>query len=241
VAVAETVRREHPPHDDHRGALDPGGKHLCGDIAERAAQQDLVLLAREGDHGRRAVGSVMRRQFADDVLDPLHGQVHHERGTGGPEGGQVLARRHRRRAVRDAGEDDGLADAGHGELAPQGGGGGRERGHARGDVVGDAGPVEATGLLGDGAEDRRVARAEPDDVEPAGVRGGHGRDDLVQGEVGGVDQPGIRRAVREHLGGDEAAGVQAHRALRKQSLRPDGDQVSGTRAGADEMNGHGFS
>jgi hypothetical protein len=47
--------------------------------------------------------------------------------------------------------------------------------------------------------------------------------------------------VREDLGRNEAPGVQAHRALRQQALRPDGDQVSRARAGADEMNGHAFS
>jgi hypothetical protein len=241
VAVAEPLRRQHPADDDHRGLGDAGREHLRGDIAEGAAQHDLVAPAGIGDHRRRAVGPVVRRQLGDDLLDPLHGQVQHQRRPGRAEAGQVLARRHRRRPVRDPAEDDRLPDAGHGELAPQGGGGRRERGHPRGDVVADAGLVKPAGLLGDGAEDRRVTRAEPHHVTPGRVGLRHRRDDLVQGQVGGVDQPRARRAVREELGRDKAAGVQAHRALRQQALRPDGDQVSRARAGADEMNGHAFS
>ena len=241
MAVAEPLRRQHPAHDDHRGLPDAGRQHLGGDIAQGAAQHDLVVPAGVGDHRRRAVGPVVRRQLGDDLFDPLHGQVQHQRRPGRAEAGQVLARRHRRRPVRDPAEDDRLPDAGHRELAPQGRGGRRERGHPRGDVVADAGLVKPAGLLGDGAEDRRVTRAEPHHVTPGRVGLRHRRDDLVQGQVGGVDQPRARRAVREELGRDEAAGVQAHRALRQQALRPDGDQVSRARAGADEMNGHAFS
>ena len=241
MAVAEPLRRQHPAHDDHRGLRDAGREHLRGDIAEGAAQHDLVVPARVGDHRRRAGGPVVRRQLGDDLLDPLHGQVQHQRRPGRAEAGQVLARRHRRRPVRDPAEDDRLPDAGHGELAPQGRGGRRERGHPRGDVVADAGLVKPAGLLGDGAEDRRVPRAEPHHVTSGRVGLRHRRDDLVQGQVGGVDQPRARRAVREDLGRDEAPGVQAHRALCQQALRPDGDQVSRARSGADEMNGHAFS
>jgi hypothetical protein len=241
VAVTEPLRRQHPAHDDHRGPPDAGREHLRGDIAEGAAQHDLVLLAGEGHHRRRALGPVVRRQLGDHLLDPLDGQVQHQRRPGRAQAGQVLARRHGRRAVRDPGEDDRLPDARHGELAPQGRRGRRERGHARGYVVADAGLFESARLLGNGAEDRRVARAEPDHVKAGRVRLRHRRDDLVQGQVGGVDQPGIRRAVREDLGRDEAPGIQAHRALRQQALRPDGDQVSGAGACTDEMNGHSFS
>jgi hypothetical protein len=241
VAVAEALRRQHPAHDDHRGPPDAGREHLRGDIAEGAAQQDLVVLAGVGDHRRRAVRPVARGQLGDDLLDPLHGQVQHQRCPGRAEAGQVLARRHRRRPVRDPAEDDRLPDAGDRELAPQGRGGRRERGHPGGDVVADAGLVKPAGLLGDGAEDRRVTRAEPDHVTSGRVGLRHGRDDLVQGQVGGVDQPRARRAVREDLGRDEAPGVQAHRAPRQQALRPDGDQVGRARAGPNEMNGHAFS
>jgi hypothetical protein len=141
VAVAEALRRQHPADDDHRRPPDAGREHLRGDIAQAAAQQDLVVLAGERDHRRRAVGTVARRQLGHHLLDPLDGQVQHQRRPGRAQAGQVLARRHRRRAVRDPGEDDRLPDAGHGELAPQGRRGGRERGHPRGDVVADAGLV----------------------------------------------------------------------------------------------------
>jgi hypothetical protein len=241
MAVAEALRREHLAHNDHRGAPHAGGDHLCRDVAEGAAQQDLAVLAGVGDNRRGAIGSVVRRQLGDHVFDPLDGQVQHECGAGGTEAGQVLARRHRRGAVRDPGEDHRLAETGHRELAPQRRRGRRERGHARGDVVADPGPVKPAGLLGDRAEDRRVARAEPDHVKPGGVRVRHGRDDLVQGQVGGVDQPGTGRAVLQDFGRDEAPGVQAHRASGEQPLRANGDQVGGTGAGTDEMDGQWFS
>jgi len=156
VAVAEALRRQHPAHDDHRRLRDAGLEHLRGDIAKGAAQQDLGVLAGVGDHRGRAVGPVVRRQLGDDLLDPLHGQVQHQRRPGRAEAGQVLTRRHRRRPVRDPAEDDRLPDAGHRELAPQGRGGRRERRHPGGDVVAEAGPVKPASLLGDGAEDRRV-------------------------------------------------------------------------------------
>src|SRR6202012_2097689 len=64
---------------------------------------------------------------------------------------------------------------------------------------------------------------------------------LIQRQVGGFGQRGVRRAVREDLGGDQAAGVEADRALGEQPLGADGDQVRGARPGADEVDGHGLS
>jgi hypothetical protein len=241
MTVAEAFRGQNLPDDDDRGALDGRGQHLCGDGAQGAAQHDLAGPAGVGDDGRGAVGPVARHQFGDDLLDPLDGEVQHQRRPGRAEASQVLTRRHGRGPVRDPGQDDRLADAGHGELAAQGRGGRGERRNARGDVVADAGPVQAAGLLGDGAEDGRVTGAEAHHVQPRGVRLHHGRGYLVEGEVGGVDQPGGRRAVGEDLFGNQASGVQAHRAFRQQPLRPDGDQVCGARPGTDEVDGHGCS
>ena len=210
MAVAEALRGQDLADDDHRRPPHPGGEHLGGDVAEGAAQRDLVVLARVGDDRRRAVAPVMRQQVGHDLLDPLDGQVQHQRGANGAEAGQVLPWRHRGGPLRDPGEHHRLADAGDGQLAAQGGRRGGERRDARRDVVGDAEPVKAARLLGDGAEDGGITRAEPDHVAPRRVRPGHHRDDLLQGEVGGVGQRGVRRAVREHLGGHEAARVQAY-------------------------------
>ncbi len=241
MAVAEPLGCQHVPDDDHRGAPHPGGEHLPGDVPQRAAQDDLPLLAGVRDDRRGAAGAVARDEFGGHLLDARRGQVQHQRRAGDGEAGQVLSRRHRGGLVRDPGEHDRLADSRHGQLTPQGRGRGGERGHARGDVVGDPRPVQAPCLLGDRAEDGRVAGAEPDHVQSRGVGFGHGPDDLVQGEAGGVDQGGASGAVRQDLGGDEAARVQADRALLQQALGADGDQVRCARSGADEVDGHELS
>ncbi len=67
-------------------------------------------------------------------------------------------------------------------------------------------------------------------------------DDPVEVEVLGVDQPSPRRGVAEHLGRDEGAGIDAHRAGRDQPLRAEREQIGCARAGADEMHRHdGFA
>jgi len=67
------------------------------------------------------------------------------------------------------------------------------------------------------------------------------RDDLVQGQVGGVDQPGTLRAVRQQLLRDEAAGVQADLAPLDEALAADRDQVGGARPRTDEVDPHAFT
>ncbi len=74
---------------------------LLGEPSQAAAQHDLLVRpARPRHHRRRAVGTVVRQQLRGDPVDVLDGQVQHERGAGGCERGQVLARGHRRGAGR---------------------------------------------------------------------------------------------------------------------------------------------
>ena len=73
---------------------------------------------------------------------------------------------------------------------------------------------------------------------PGRVRRDILRLDLVERQRRGVDQPRVRRAVREQLRRHDRAGVEADRAARQQVAAAQGDQVGRARAGADEMHGH---
>lgn len=67
------------------------------------------------------------------------------------------------------------------------------------------------------------------------VGGDDAIDDVVQIELGGVDEFGGRRAVREHLGIEIAARVEDDVGAGQQSRGPHRQQVGGTRAGTDEL------
>ena len=64
-------------------------------------------------------------------------------------------------------------------------------------------------------------------------------DDRVEVEVLGVDQPRAVGRMREHLVGDERAGVEHDRRGRDQPLRAQRDEVGRARPGADEVDRHG--
>ena len=123
-----------------------------------------------GDDRDRAVGAVERRQLGDDPRQRVDGEVDGERGAGGAEGRQRLARRHRRGAAGDAGEHQALRHLRDGQLAAERGGGGGEGRHAGRQRVGDAAALEPADLLGDGAPDREVAGVQPRHVLAGGVR-----------------------------------------------------------------------
>ena len=130
---------------------------------------------------------------------------------------QLLARGHRRGAAGVAGEDHGLGHAGDGQLAAQRRRGGGERGHAGDDVVGHAERVQPAHLLGHRAVDRRVAGVQPGDVVAAA--GGRRRSSAMissRSRCCGVDQPGARRRMLEHLARHQRARVQADRRARDQ-------------------------
>ena len=75
-----------------------------------------------------------------------------------------------------------------------------------------------------------------------GEAGGVGLDklgeDLVQRQGAGIHDLGVRRALREKVFGHDRARVQTHRASLQEPLTAHGDQVGGTRAGADEVDRH---
>src|SRR5690606_12051324 len=93
-------------------------------------------------------------------------------------------------------------------------------------------------LLGDGAEDGRVARVEPGHVVALLVRTDQFARDLVQGEPGGVHQPGAGRAFGEEFAGHQAARVEADPAGGQGAGAAQGDEVGGAGSGADEVHGH---
>ena len=63
----------------------------------------------------------------------------------------------------------------------------------------------------------------------------------VEVEVLGVDEPGVRAAVREHRVVEVGAGVEHTGAARSRSDRPQREQVGRAGAGADEVDGHRLS
>jgi len=139
----------------------------------------------------------VRQEFGDDPVDVPHRQMQHEQGTGAPERGQVLAFRHRRRLVGHPGEDHGLAHGGDCQLTPERRSCGREGGDPGNYRVVDTALVEAPHLLGDGTEDRGVTGVQPCDIHACSVRIDQLGDDLVEVEVGGIDQARPGRARGE--------------------------------------------
>ena len=133
--------------------------------------------------------------------------------AGRPECGQLLTGWHRTGPLGDASQHHRLAEFGHGEFAPKRRGGRGEGRHARGDVVGDPETVQTASLFGDSTEDRRVAGAESNDVVPVRVGSDDGVGDLIEIQLGGVDQARIGWTVRQHFVGDQAAGVKTYVAL----------------------------
>ena len=145
---------------------------------------------------------------------------------------------HRGGAGGDAGEDDGLADSGHGELAAEGGGGGGVRRYAGRHVVRDLRGVEAAHLLGHRAEHRRVAGVQAGDVEAGLVGGGEFGEDLVQVEfaVSTLRAPGGQWS-RSSTG----TSAPAYRQTGEDAIRSrpaDGDQIGRARPCPDEVHGH---
>jgi hypothetical protein len=180
----------------------------------------------------------VRRELRGQLGDPLDGEVQHQRRAGGRVGGELLTGRHRGGPGAGPGEDDGLPHPRHGQLALERRRGRGERRDAGHDLVGHPGRVEPAHLLGHGAPDRRVAGVQPGHVEAGLVRGDQLGGDLVEVEVGGVDQARARRRGVEQLAWHERPGVQAHRRRRDQPRRPQRDQVRRARPRPDEVDRH---
>ena len=86
--------------------------------------------------------------------------------------------------------------------------------------------------------ERRITGTEAGDVLTGRVGCHQVRGDLVQRESRRVDQRGVRRTVRQHLGVQVGAGVHADRRRGEQPHRPYGQQVGGSRTRPDEVHGH---
>ncbi len=184
------------------------------------------------------LGTVVRCERRDDLLDRLRAEVDDERRAVLGEAGEVLALGHLRRAAAVAREDDRLRDAGDRELALERRRRGGEGGHAGRDVPGDVQLVEAAHLLGGGAEDREVAGVQAGDVVSCVVCLLQLGDDLVEREGLRVDDAGVRRGVGEDLRRHERARVEADRRACDEALGAQREQVGGAGPGADEVHRH---
>ena len=78
----------------------------------------------------------------------------------------------------------------------------------------------------------------PRDVLAGAVGAAHLPNDLVQGERRRVQDPRVRRRVRQDLLGHQGPGVEHDRAGGDQVAAAQRDQVRRARPGADEMHGH---
>lgn len=78
-------------------------------------------------------------------------------------------------------------------------------------------------------------------VESSLVRGDQLTDDLFQVERAGVDDPRVRRAVRQQIVGHDRAGVQADLARPQQPLPAHRDEIGGAGTRADEVHRHSLT
>ena len=159
--------------------------------------------------------------------------------AGAGEGGQLLALRHRGAPGARAGEDDGLAHPGEGELALEGGGRGGVSRDAGGHVVGDSECAQPPHLLPDRPVEGRVARVHAGNVLAVRVRRLHLVDDLVEGHGGGIEHPGALRRAGDDFRRHERARVEDHRARLDEAPAAHRDELGVARTGPDEVDGHG--
>ncbi len=230
--------RQHLPDHDDRRAPDARRADAVRQLAERAPQHYLVRPARPGDHGGRAVGPVVRQQRFGHPLDILHRQMQDQGAAQRPEAGQILAVGHRGRARRGPGQQHGLPHAGQGQLLPQCRCGRCERRDAGNDLPRHPRRVQAARLLGDRAEDRRVAAVQPRHVLPGAVGADELAGDGVEVQPRGVDQERVRPGAGQDLGRHQAAGVEHHGRGGEYALGAHGQQIRGTGPGAHEPHGH---
>ncbi len=105
----------------------------------------------------------------------------------------------------------------------------------RGTITDIADAVEAAGLLEDRAVQRRIPGDQPHHRTARPMRGDDAAHDRVQIQVGGVDEVGRLRAVREHRRVQVAARVEHHVGAGQQPGGPHRQQIRRARAGADEL------
>ena len=163
-----------------------------------------------------------------------------ERRAGRGEIGERLALGHRRGAARRARQHQRLREARQSQFAPERRGGGGESGHAGRDRVRHPCPLQAPQLLAHGAKDREVARMEPRHVLGPRGRLDTERNDRVEIERRGVDDPRVRRAMIEQGARDQRAGIETDGSARDEIAPAHCDEIGSARPGADEVHGHLF-
>ena len=136
---------------------------------------------------------------------------------GAPELLELLARRHGAGLHGGAGQDDRLGDLGQRQLRLRRAAAAAKAGHARADLIGNAQPIEAAHLLGDGAIDRGIAGMDAGDILALCMGRRHLGDDLVEVHGGGVEDAGAGRGRGDDLRRHQRAGIEADRAALDQA------------------------
>ncbi|MPN28776.1 hypothetical protein SDC9_176221 [bioreactor metagenome] len=132
--------------------------HGGGQLIEPAAHHHLVRPGHLVADDDRGVGRIAAgQQLLLQGVAARRGQVERHRGAVGGEFADTLARRHRRAAALQPGEDQRLRDLRQGDLDIGAGCGGGEGRDTRNRLVGDSEPAEQFALFGGGAVDGRVA------------------------------------------------------------------------------------
>ena len=201
----------------------PASRTASGDVGQRAAQDQLVRLARPRHHRDRAVRAVVRGQLGGQLArsaappgaGPASRPVAASVARSSPSG---IGRRARLRPGQDhaSGPPSGTVSS-----TPSAAAAAANAGTPGVTSYGTPAASQPAHLLGQRAQHRRVARAAA--ARRPGRRAcgrDHLGDDLVQVEVGGVDQPAPAGSASSTLGGDQAAGVQADRRTRPAAAAP---------------------
>ena len=138
-----------------------------------------------------------------------------------------------------AGEDDGLAHPGEGELAFEGGGSRGIRRHPRGHVERDPECVKPPHLLPDCTVERGIPGVHARDVLAVRVRRLHLGDDLFEGHRRGVEHPGTFGCALDHLARHERTREEHDGTRLDEPPAAHRDELGIAGAGANEMDRHG--
>ena len=169
----------------------------------------------------------------------MDGEVQRQRRPGGCKRREGFAGRHRGGAAFGAGQHHRLRKAGEGKLRTKGCGGGGERRHAGGHVIGDVQRAKAAQLLAHRGPDGQIAGMQAGDIMALGMGGCDLGDDLIQAERGSVDDAAAGGAMGKDALRDQRSGVEADRRGRDQVAAAQREKVRRAGTCADEVNCHG--
>src|SRR5262249_45636384 len=111
--------------------------------------------------------------------------------------------------------------------------------YPRRERVGNAALIEPAQLLGQSAEDGKIARLQSSDVETFLMCSDELGLHLVERHCSGVDDASAVRGKGQQLPRDDRAGVEADRAAGDEIAAAHGDEVGSAGPSADEMHRHG--